>query len=346
MLKNIDHNKDNQKFLQHNMKKSQIPNQEKIQRKLNENKKNQNIIGIAKEPEKMEIDDGKQNDMEISLDGKKTADQTKSGLNSKELSKAGKEDFLQKHQRKLNEILISNYGSDIYDFSIEVENKNYSPDPLAKHKIDKDIRTKMVDWILEVLSAYNSEIFTFNLSVQIMDMYLSKCKTVLSNSDVHLIGIVSMFIASKMEDIYPIRMSHIRTKISHGKFSESEIIKKERAILQTLEYDVIVSSNSDFIKTFVYDFIHNNRVQIDKLEMWHHIDAFENTTIFLSKLIQHDVEFNKYKESLKSVSCIVAAFDILRSNSNNFEKESEDFMRQWVNEINFFVLNLDSLYYQ
>merc|ERR1712032_1594834 len=129
-----------------------------------------------------------------------------------------------------------------------------------------------------------------------------------------------------------------RTKISHGKFSESEIIKKERAILQTLEYDVIVSSNSDFIKTFVYDFIHNNRVQIDKLEMWHHIDAFENTTIFLSKLIQHDVEFNKYKESLKSVSCIVAAFDILRSNSNNFEKESEDFMRQWI----LFIINESS----
>lgn len=288
-------NKEQHRMIQQNLKKSHIANLEKIQKKKNDNKKNQILIQISKDNEKMEIDDLKHNDSEISVDGKETADHTKSGFNSIECFKGRKEDFLKRHQRKLNEILISNYGSDIYEFSIELENKNYFPDPLERHKIDKDIRTKMVDWILEVLSAYNSEIFTFNLSVQIMDVYLSKCKSVLSNSDVHLIGIVSMFIASKMEDIYPIRMSHVKTKISHGKFSEVEIRNKEKAILEALNFDVIISSNSDFIKTFIYDFIHNNRNQIDKLEMWHHIDAFENTTIFLSKLIQHCIEFNRYK---------------------------------------------------
>ena len=227
--------------------------------------------------------------------GKKTAENSNIAIAAIQIFKNRKETFVRKFQEKQNEILISNYGTEIYDTSVELEDKNFFPFPLQNHKIENDIRCKMIDWMLEVLSAYNSEIFTFNLSVQIMDMYIAKCKSCLSNNEVHLIGIVAMFIASKMEDIYPIRMSHVRTKISHGKFSERDIRKKEKAVLETLGFEVIVTSASDFIKTFVYDFIHNNRQQIERLEMWHHIDAFENCTIFLSKLIQHNVEFNQYK---------------------------------------------------
>ena len=247
--------------------------------------------------DKMVIDDCKENQqkMEIDSDGNTTVDQSKSKIKSLEIFKVKKETYLIKHQDKLNEILISNYGTEIYDFSIELEKLNYFPAPLKKHKIDVDIRTKMIDWMLEVLSAYNSEYYTFNLSVQILDIYIAKCNSILTNNDLHLIGIVSMFIASKMEDICPIRMSHVRTKISHGKFSEKDIRKKERAVLEALNFEVITTSTSDFIKTFIFDFIHNNRIQIAKLDMWHHIDAFENVTIFLSKLIQHSVEFNKYK---------------------------------------------------
>lgn len=226
--------------------------------------------------------------------GNKTADVSKNNI-VPVIIKTKQEIHQKKHQERLNEILISNYGTEIYDFCVETEERNYVPKPLENHKIDADIRTKMVDWMLEVLGAYNSEIFTFNLSVQIMDMYIAKCKEVLTNNDVHLIGIVSMFIASKMEDICPIRMSHVKSKIAHGKFSEKDIRKKEKVVLETLNFDVITTSTSDFIKTFLYDFIHNNRMQIDKLEMWHHIDAFENVTIFLSKLIQHSVQFNQFK---------------------------------------------------
>lgn len=47
---------------------------------------------------------------------------------------------------------------------------------------------------------------------------------------------------------------------------------------------------------------------------------------------------------MKAVSCIVAAFDIMRSNSKSFNKESEDFMRQWVYLLNkiflFFYLKI------
>ncbi len=178
---------------------------------------------------------------------------------------------------------------------MELENISYCPNNLKKHKIEPEIRTKMIDWMVEVLSAYNSDPQTFSLSVQILDMFLAKTKNVLTNNDVHLIGICSMYIASKMEDIVPLRMNHVKSKISHNKFTEKEIKKKEKAILETINFEVINTSTYDFIRTFIFDFIHNNRSQIHRLEMFHHIDVFDNVAIFLSKLIYHCDEFNLYK---------------------------------------------------
>lgn len=199
------------------------------------------------------------------------------------------------HKDKLNEILISNYGPEIYEFSIELEKLSYCPNNLKKHKIEGDIRTKMIDWMIEVLSAYNSDPQTFSLSVQLLDMYLSRSLNVLTNNDIHLIGVCCMYIASKMEDIVPLRMNHVKSKISHNKFSEKEIKKKEKVILETINFETINSSTYDFIRTFIFDFIHNNRVQIHRLDMFHHIDVFDNVAVFLSKLIFHSDEFSNYK---------------------------------------------------
>jgi len=196
---------------------------------------------------------------------------------------------------KLNEILITNYGPEIYEFSMELEKLSFCPNNLKKHKIEPEIRTKMIDWMIEVLSAYNSDPQTFSLSVQLLDMYIARTSNVLTNNDIHLLGVCCMYIASKMEDIVPLRMNHVKSKISHNKFSEKEIKKKEKVILETINFETITSSTYDFIRTFIFDFIHNNRMQIFKLDMLHHIDVFDNVAIFLSKLIFHNEEFSNYK---------------------------------------------------
>ena len=199
------------------------------------------------------------------------------------------------HKDKLNEILINNYGPEIYEFSMELEKLSFCPNNLKKHKIESEIRTKMIDWMIEVLSAYNSDPQTFSLAVQILDMYMAKTQNVLTNNDIHLLGICSMYIASKMEDIVPLRMNHVKSKISHNKFSEKEIKKKEKVILETINFETINTSTYEFIRTFIFDFIHNNRLQIYKLDMFHHIDVFDNVSIFLSKLIVHSDEFLNYQ---------------------------------------------------
>jgi hypothetical protein len=119
-----------------------------------------------------------------------------------------------------NSLLLKQYGADVYEYSKEIEIDNIAENFILRHKIVPEIRTKMVDWMIEVLSVYKSEIETFYLSVFIMDKFISLSPTILKTDDIHLIGITSMFIASKFEDIMPIRMNSIVHKIGHSQFTE------------------------------------------------------------------------------------------------------------------------------
>lgn len=236
-----------------------------------------------------------------------------------------------------NQHLINKYGSELYDYSKELENECVFKDLLVRHKVDPSVRTKMVDWMIEVLYAYHSDSPTLFLAVHLFDSYIAKSETILTNNDVHLVGIVCIYLASKMEDLIPLRMSHVKAKIGHNKFSEKKIREKEKIILQTINFKMIATSTYDFVKTFIFDFYHNNQESIMKLNMYKHIECFENICLFLCKLMFHNEEFTNYKYSLKAIASIVTAFDILRSHAKDFSKDSETFMRQWVrNSFNFF----------
>jgi len=56
-----------------------------------------------------------------------------------------------------------------------------------------------------------------------MDRYFKQCEKELKPSDLHLTGIVSMFIASKYEDVIPILMKTLVNKIGHNKFEKAVI---------------------------------------------------------------------------------------------------------------------------
>lgn len=55
----------------------------------------------------------------------------------------------------------------------------------------------MVDWMGEVLHTFQCDNETFFVAVNIMDNYFKFSEKTLDNQDVHIVGIVAMFIASK-----------------------------------------------------------------------------------------------------------------------------------------------------
>jgi hypothetical protein len=118
-----------------------------------------------------------------------------------------------------NENLIKSYGANLYNFSKFIENDTIPSSFLIRHKLNNEIRMRMVDWMVEVLSVYKSEQETFFLSIHIMDTFICKSPSIVKQEDVHLLGITSMFIASKMEDVIPIRLNSVVSKIGHDSFS-------------------------------------------------------------------------------------------------------------------------------
>jgi hypothetical protein len=117
-----------------------------------------------------------------------------------------------------SEILLPNYGVEIYNYMKSFE-ENYIPaDFLSRHYRLSETRMRMVDWMLEVFNVFKSDDHTFFLAVHIMDMYLFKNTSVVKSDDIHLLGLTCIFIASKFEDIIPIRMDSIVNKIGHKTF--------------------------------------------------------------------------------------------------------------------------------
>ncbi|CAG9311453.1 unnamed protein product [Blepharisma stoltei] len=118
---------------------------------------------------------------------------------------------------------------------------------LAKHSITAELRSRMIDWMIEVLAQYRTSGQTFFLAVKIMDKYFQKCTESLPATKLHLVGVTSMFIASKFEDIYSLRLKIVYEKIAHKRLSEKSIRKMEQKILRTLKFDLAIPNCADFL---------------------------------------------------------------------------------------------------
>eukprot|EP00347_Sterkiella_histriomuscorum_P021776 403332806 len=120
--------------------------------------------------------------------------------------------------------------------------EKFEPDYLSYHGIQENHRLRMIDWMIQVFRVLGKQVTkTFVQAVQIMDKFfhikmLQGSKQ--NKADFHIIGLTSIFIASKYEDVRPIFMRQILNEAAHGKYDQSQILMKEKDILQTLEFKV------------------------------------------------------------------------------------------------------------
>ena len=60
-----------------------------------------------------------------------------------------------------------------------------------------------------------------------------------------------MFIASKYEDIYPLKMKMVFEKIAHKKLPIERIKTLELEILKTINYKIAMPTPLDFLKVYL-----------------------------------------------------------------------------------------------
>ena len=115
------------------------------------------------------------------------------------------------------------------------------------------LRARMVDWMIEVLTNFKCDDLTYFLAVSLMDRYFKNCGKTLQVSDLHIIGVTSMFLASKYEDIYPLKMKTVFEKIGHSKIEIGTIKKLELDIMKVIDYKIHVPTVLDFLKVYLLE---------------------------------------------------------------------------------------------
>ena len=136
-------------------------------------------------------------------------------------------------------------------YTRQLELQNLTENCLIKHKITPALRARMIDWMIEVLTNFKCDDQTFFLAVSLIDRYFKNKTETREIGDLHIIGVTTMFIASKYEDIYPLKMKMVFEKIAHRKLSIEEIKTLELDILKSINYKIPAPTVLDFLRVYL-----------------------------------------------------------------------------------------------
>jgi len=129
-------------------------------------------------------------------------------------------------------------NEDIDQYLRYMESNLDVPDCLKRHEISPSLRARMVDWMIEVLTNFRCDDQTFFIAVSLMDRYFKFCAKPKQVGDLHITGVTCMFLASKFEDIYPLKMKTVHEKIAHKKLDIQTIKELELDIMKSIDYKI------------------------------------------------------------------------------------------------------------
>ncbi|CAL5092733.1 unnamed protein product [Urochloa decumbens] len=148
--------------------------------------------------------------------------------------------------------LCGSYASDIYTYlrALEVEpTRRPRSDYIEAVQADvtANMRTILVDWLVEVAEEYKLVADTLYLAISYVDRFLSA--NALGRDRLQLLGVAAMLIAAKYEEISPPHAEDF-CYITDNTYTKQELVKMETDILKLLQFEL----GNPTIKTFLRRF--------------------------------------------------------------------------------------------
>uniref|UniRef100_A0A0M3I267 Cyclin N-terminal domain-containing protein n=1 Tax=Ascaris lumbricoides TaxID=6252 RepID=A0A0M3I267_ASCLU len=130
----------------------------------------------------------------------------------------------------------SDYADDIYDYMFFAENK-YGVEAgfLADHAVTPKMRSILVDWLLQVHLRFHLLPETLFATLNILDRYLAVGNA--DKTNLQLVGITCMSIASKYEEIYAPELQDY-VYITENAYTKRDIIRMEITVLSKIGVDL------------------------------------------------------------------------------------------------------------
>ncbi|BES96738.1 cyclin a [Nesidiocoris tenuis] len=128
--------------------------------------------------------------------------------------------------------------------------KIFKPKPYYMKRqpdITYNMRTILVDWLVEVGEEYKLSHQTLFLAVSYVDRFLSSMAVV--RGKLQLLGASAMFIAAKFEEIYPPEVGEF-TYITDDSYTKKQVLRMESLIAKVLGYNLSTPTSYTFLMHF------------------------------------------------------------------------------------------------
>ncbi|BFZ12964.1 hypothetical protein BsWGS_16003 [Bradybaena similaris] len=111
------------------------------------------------------------------------------------------------------------------------------------------MRAIMIDWMSEVCEVYTLHKETFCLAQDFVDRFLSMTKD-MPKTQLQLVGVAALFLAAKLEEIYPPKLSEF-AYMTDGACTEQDIIRQEMIIVKALKWDLAPMTTNSWLGVFL-----------------------------------------------------------------------------------------------
>lgn len=138
---------------------------------------------------------------------------------------------------ELNIQYVTEYQDEIFSHLISLEDRiRIDPEYMMRQlDISEKMREILIDWLVDVHLKFKLLSETLFLTVMIIDRYLQRVQ--ISREQLQLVGISSLLIACKYEEIYPPELKSF-VYITDNAYKKEDVLNMERNILETLDYDI------------------------------------------------------------------------------------------------------------
>jgi hypothetical protein len=204
-------------------------------------------------------------------------------------------------------------------------------------KQEKDDRNNIIDWLIVVNEKLSHHDSTFILAIDILEKMMDLKE--FDTDGLHLLCLASFFLASKYEEVIPIGLDLLTSKVGHNKFTRENIKDTELFILKKLSFILPKNHFLDFTFSLIKFLLGKKPTE-----------SQANNTIRILPLIQTQSQSKNNKEKSKFV-CIsnknsVSILDrriVARINNNSSNRNSSNSSNGSSNNLNKNVENTENV---
>ncbi len=215
-----------------------------------------------------------------------------------------------------NPQLVEEYLNDIFEHLKSTET-DFLPEDNYMETVQNDITERMrlilLDWLIDVHLKFKLLPETLFLTINIIDRYLSKRD--INRKYLQLLGICSLFIACKYEEIYWPEIKDF-IYMTDNAYDRNQVINMENDILKVLEFNIVIPSSFRFLE------IYKQFLKFD--------DKFFFLCRYLIEVALIDYKLIKFKPSFIASSAVFIGLKLYKKD-NIFCSFDENYLWQITN---------------